>query len=84
MNTKVRLKSGHAHSLSGTLKLLGACPACTLNKITKLGPAYNIIIKISKENIKDMLRTFQPQICKNLRTSQPQKKITGPYIKKRV
>ena len=31
-----------------------------------------------------MLRTFQPRIYKNLRTSQPQKKLTGPYIKKRV
>ena len=29
-----------------------------------------------------MLRTFQAGICKNLRTSQSQQKITGPYIKK--
>ena len=46
--------------------------------------AYNICIRKSFENIKDTLRTFQPKICKNLRTSQPQKKFTGPYIKKRV
>ena len=31
-----------------------------------------------------MLKTFQPGIRKNLRTSQPQKKFTGPYKKKRV
>ena len=31
-----------------------------------------------------MLRTYQPEIRKNLRTSQPQKKFTGPYKKKRV
>ena len=31
-----------------------------------------------------MLRTFQPGIRKNLKTSQPQKKFTGPYKKKRV
>ena len=36
----------------------------------------------SSENIKNTLRTFQPKIRKSLRTSQPQKKITGPYIKK--
>ena len=40
INGEERLKTGHAHHLSGTLKFLGACPACTLNRITKLMPAY--------------------------------------------
>ena len=35
---KMSFITGHAHSLSGMLKLWGACPACTLNGITKLGP----------------------------------------------
>ena len=45
VNGKVSLKTGHAHSLSGTLKLWGACQACTLNRITKLGPGlmYQLI-----------------------------------------
>ena len=45
---------------------------------------YKTIVKKLQKSIKDTLRTFQPGICKNLRTSQPQKKITGPYKKKRV
>ena len=36
------------------------------------------------KNIKNMLRTFQPKIFKNLRRSQLQKKCTGPYEKKSV
>ena len=29
-----------------------------------------------------MLKAFQPEIGRNLRTSQPQKKFSGPYTKK--
>ena len=35
---------------------------------------------MSNEKNKDILRTFQPDFCKNVRTSQAQKKSTGPYI----
>ena len=38
VNGEERLKTGHAHPLSGLLKFWGACPACTLNRITKLRP----------------------------------------------
>ena len=40
MIRKMRLKTGHAHFLSGTLKFGGACPACSLIRITKLRPVY--------------------------------------------
>ena len=34
--------------------------------------------------VKDILRTFEPDNCEILRTSQPEKIFTGPYKKKRV
>ena len=40
-----------------------------------------MITKKSEKYINGLLRTFQPGIRKNLRTSQPQKKFTGPYKK---
>ena len=51
---------------------------------TSIISMYKTIVKKLQKSIKDTLRTFQPGICKNLRTSQPQKKFTGPYKKKRV
>ena len=39
---------------------------------------------MSNEKNKDILRTFQPDFCKNVRTSQAQKKSTGPYKIKKV
>ena len=33
---------------------------------------------------KDILRTFEPDNCEMLRTSQPEKFFTGPYKKKSV
>ena len=42
VNGKVSWKSRLAHSLSGMLRLWGACPSCTLNRITKLGPVHMI------------------------------------------
>ena len=41
-----------------------------------------MIIKKSYGNIRNTLRTFQPTICKNLRTFQPQKKNSLVLIKK--
>ena len=40
VNGEERLKTGHAHPLSGTLNFWGACPACTPNRITKLRPEH--------------------------------------------
>ena len=37
VNEEERLKTGHPYPLSGTLNFWGACPACTPNRITKLG-----------------------------------------------
>ena len=39
---------------------------------------------MSNEKNKDILRTFQPDFCKNLRTSKAQKESTGPYKIKKV
>ena len=36
------------------------------------------------KKVKDILRTFQPENHKKLRTSQPEKKFAGPYKKKEV
>ena len=45
---------------------------------------YNICIDMIRSKIKDNLRTFEPDNQEILRTSQPEKIFTGPYIKKRV
>ena len=55
---KVSLKTGHAHSLSGTLKLSGACPACTLNRITKLRPVHKHFKIFQKIKWMPRSRTF--------------------------
>ena len=45
---------------------------------------YNILIDTICPKVKDNLRTFEPDNQEILRTSQPEKIFTGPYIKKRV
>ena len=48
------------------------------------GNILHILTTLHQTNLKDILRTFEPQFQKVLRTSQAQKNFAGPYKKKRV